>query len=146
MKEETAMNGRTANIPGDSHMMSSPKSPKSPTSQAVVEKRNSLRHNHQQEIVMSGGREKEHREHMNGAKVVGNHYNNNSKVNSACLNNLILPLLSEVCLTMGVVYSYTHALIFLLHYFRVFSFCDYYYIQLRGNKPMMKFNYHRSVL
>jgi hypothetical protein len=65
------MNGLTANIsiPGDA--MLSPKLPKSPTSQAVVEK------------------------HLNGAKV-GNHYNNNSKVNSACLNNLILPLLSEV--------------------------------------------------
>lgn len=100
MKDETAMNGRTANIniPGDSHKMSSsPKSPKSPTSHAIVEKRNSLRHSQQQEIVVGGGREKEHREHMNGAKVVGNHYNNNSKVNSACLNNLILPLLSEVC-------------------------------------------------
>lgn len=99
MKDETAMNGRTANIniPGDSHLMSpSPKSPKSPTSHAVVEKRNSLRHSQQQEIVVGGGREKEHREHMNGAKVVGNHYNNNSKVNSACLNNLILPLLSEI--------------------------------------------------
>lgn len=97
MKEETTLNGRTANIniPGDSHLMSSsPKSPKSPTSHAVVEKRNSLRHSQQQEIVVGGGgREKEH---MNGAKVVGNHYNNNSKVNSACLNNLILPLLSEV--------------------------------------------------
>lgn len=98
MKEEI-VNGRTAsiNIPGDIMMSSSssPKSPKSPSSQAVVEKRNSMR---QQDVMSSsGGREKEHREHVNGAKV-GNHYNNNSKVNSACLNNLILPLLSEVSL------------------------------------------------
>ena len=81
LKEE-GVNGRTANIsiPGDV-MSPSSKSPKSPSS---------LR---QQEV--GGAREKEHREHVNGAKV-GNHYNNNSKVNSVCLNNLILPLLSEV--------------------------------------------------
>lgn len=90
LKEEV-VNGRTANIsiPGDV-MSPSSKSPKSPSSHAMAEKRNSLR---QQEV--GGAREKEHREHMNGAKV-GNHYNNNSKVNSVCLNNLILPLLSEV--------------------------------------------------
>lgn len=84
------VNGRTANIsiPGDA--MLSPKLPKSPTSQAVVEKRNSLRQHE------ANAREKEH---LNGAKV-GNHYNNNSKVNSACLNNLILPLLSEVSLLL----------------------------------------------
>jgi hypothetical protein len=112
-KDETALNGRTANIniPGDSHMMSSsPKSPKSPPSQSVaIEKRNSLRHN--QEIVVGGGNGRE-KEHMNGAKVVGNHYNNNSKVNSACLNNLILPLLSEV----SCVCVFTH-LSLLLHCF-----------------------------
>lgn len=70
------MNGRTAiNIPGD---MPSPKSPQA----VAVEKRNSMRQE-----------QKEH--HHNGAKVGGNHFNNN-KVNSPCLNNLILPLLSEV--------------------------------------------------
>lgn len=74
------MNGRTAiNIPGD---LPSPKS-KSPP--AVVEKWNSQRQEQ---------RERD-REHHNGAKV-SNHHNNNNKVNSACLNNLILPLLSDV--------------------------------------------------
>lgn len=100
--KDDVVNGRTAsiNIPGDVMMSPSSKSPKSPSSTTpnMVENRNSLRH--QQEVVgiggnVSGVREKEHREHVNGAKV-GNHYNNNSKVNSACLNNLILPLLSEV--------------------------------------------------
>lgn len=88
--KDDVVNGRTANIsiPGDV-MMSPSKSPKSPSQSqtTMVEKRNSMR---QQEV--GGAREKEH---MNGAKV-GNHYNNNSKVNSVCLNNLILPLLSEV--------------------------------------------------
>lgn len=83
--KEESVNGRTAiNIPGD---LPSPKS-KSPP--AVVEKRNSLRSEQQQK--------KEPREHHrdhNGAKV-SNHHINNNKVNSACLNNLILPLLSEV--------------------------------------------------
>lgn len=76
VKEDTR-NGRTAiNIP--SCEIPSPKSP-----QSAVEKRNSFKFQEQ----------KEHREH-NGSKS-GNLYNNN-KVNSACLNNLILPLLSEV--------------------------------------------------
>lgn len=75
--KEDARNGRTAiNIP--SSEIPSPKSP-----QSAVEKRNSFKFHEQ----------KEHREH-NGAKS-GNLYNNN-KVNSACLNNLILPLLSEI--------------------------------------------------
>ena len=102
------MNGRTANknIPGDSTKFSK--------SHSDVEKRTSMRHSQQQEIIVgSGGREKEPREHMNGAKVMGNHYNynNNSKTNSACINNLILPLLSEVC-----VYFYA------LHYLSSFFY------------------------
>lgn len=83
--KEEPVNGRTAiNIPGE---LPSPKA-KSPP--AVVEKRNSLRNDQPQK--------KEPREHHrdhNGAKV-SNHHNNNNKVNSACLNNLILPLLSDV--------------------------------------------------
>lgn len=118
-KDDTTINGRTVNIPGDSHKMSpSPKSPKSPTSHAVVEKRNSMRHNQQQDnIVGGGGREKEH---MNGAKVVGNHYNNNSKVNSACLNNLILPLLSEVTKLFLCILTLTH--LSLLHFISTRAF------------------------
>lgn len=82
--KDEPINGRTAiNIPGD---LPSPKSKAPP---AVVEKRNSLRQE-----------QKEHRDHHrdqhhNGAKV-SNHHNNNNKVNSASLNNLILPLLSDV--------------------------------------------------
>lgn len=83
--KDEQINGRTAiNIPGD---LPSPKSKAPP---AVVEKRNSLRQEQKEH--------REHhrdREHHNGAKV-SNHHNNNNKVNSACLNNLILPLLSDV--------------------------------------------------
>ena len=87
-------NGRTAiNIPGD---LPSPKS-KSPP--AVIEKRNSIRHeqHQQQQQQQQQQQPKDHREHhhrANGAKV--SNHNNNNKVNSACLNNLILPLLSDV--------------------------------------------------
>ena len=94
------MNGRTAiNIPGDLP------SPKLKTPPVVAEKRNSLRHEQkeqrehhreQRERERHQDREREReREHHNGAKV-SNHHNNNNKVNSACLNNLILPLLSDV--------------------------------------------------
>jgi len=66
----------TVNIPLD---LPSPKSP------PAAEKRSSLQRH-------AEPKEKEHREHNGGAKA---NYNNN-KTNSACLNNLILPLLSEV--------------------------------------------------
>lgn len=86
--KEEPMNGRTAiNIPGDLP------SPKSKTPPAVVEKRNSSRHEQQQPSPKE--HREHHRDHHNGAKV-SNHHNNNHKVNSACLNNLILPLLSDV--------------------------------------------------
>lgn len=82
--KEEAMNGRTAiNIPGD---LPSPKA-KSPP--AVVEKRREQRHEQQKE------HRDHHRDHHNGAKV-SNHHNNNHKSNSACLNNLILPLITDV--------------------------------------------------
>lgn len=90
--KEEVTNGRTAiNIPGD---LPSPKAKSPPV---VVEKRNSLRNSEQQQ--QQALPQKEHREHHrdhhhNGAKV-SNHHNNN-KTNSACLNNLILPLLSDV--------------------------------------------------
>lgn len=84
--KDEPVNGRTAiNIPGD---LPSPKS-KSPP--AVVEKRNSSRH---EQPPPSEHRER-HRDHHNGANV-SNHHNNNHRVNSASLNNLILPLLSDV--------------------------------------------------
>jgi hypothetical protein len=96
--KEEPMNGRTAiNIPGELP------SPKSKTPPVVAEKRNSLRHEQQQQQQPpKEHRERErerdrehHRDHHNGAKV-SNHHNNNHKVNSACLNNLVLPLLSDV--------------------------------------------------
>lgn len=81
--KEEPVNGRTAiSIPGD---LPSPKSKPPPT---VVEKRNSHRQEQKEPREHS-------REHHNGAKV-SNHHNNNNKVNSASLNNLILPLLSDV--------------------------------------------------
>lgn len=78
-------NGRTAvNIPGDT---ASPKAMKSPTS-LQSDKRNMLR-------VEQTSHSPQHRE-QNSSKV-GNHHNNNlNRTNSACLNNLILPLLSDV--------------------------------------------------
>lgn len=91
--KEEVTNGRTAiNIPGD---LPSPKAKSPPV---VVEKRNSLRNSELQQQQQASP-QKEHREHHrdhhhNGAKV-SNHHNNN-KTNSACLNNLILPLLSDV--------------------------------------------------
>lgn len=77
---EESVNGRTAiSIPGD---LPSSKS-KSPP---IVEKRHSQRSD-----------SKDSRDnHRNSAKLSNHHNNNNSKVNSACLNNLILPLLSDV--------------------------------------------------
>lgn len=117
------MNGRTVSIPGDVMMSPSSKSPKSPSSQAnIVEKRNSMR---QQEV--GGAREKEHREHVNGAKV-GNHYNNNSKVNSVCLNNLILPLLSEVShATFLVALSLLSADFLSLWWFIIIAVVEYFH-------------------
>jgi serine/threonine-protein kinase 24/25/MST4 len=80
-------NGRTAVIiPGD---LPSPKALKSPTS-FQNDKRNMLRVEHTSNSP-------QHKE-QNSAKV-GNHHNNNlNRTNSACLNNLVLPLLSEVSL------------------------------------------------
>ena len=90
--KEEKMNGRTAiNIPGE---LPSPKAKSPPV---VAEKRNSLRSD--QASQPKEREQREHREHHrdhNGAKV-SNHHNNN-KTNSACLNNLILPLLSDVSL------------------------------------------------
>lgn len=91
-KKEEAHNGRTAiNIPGE------PSSPKSKTPPAVVEKRHSTRHEQPAppKEHRERDREREHHRDHNGAKV-SNHHNNNHKANSACLNNLILPLLSDV--------------------------------------------------
>jgi hypothetical protein len=85
-REESLNGGSTIHIPN------SDLSPKSPT-HPMLEKRNSSsrQEQHQQQQTdergSSGGGPK-------GAKT-SNHFNNN-KVNSACLNNLILPLLSEV--------------------------------------------------
>lgn len=93
MKKEDNFNGQSAAIiPGES--------PKSTA--ASVEKRNSMR-------MEQSERDQNQRE-KNGSSLtqISNSkmpsYNNNIKSNSGCLNNLIIPLLSEVSL-----YSYQMA-------------------------------------
>jgi hypothetical protein len=97
INKEDVTNGRTAiNIPGAD--FSSPKSQKSPTSLPAVEKRSSIRLEPSSQSPQHTTRD------QNGAKVSNhhnNHNNNINKTNNACLNNLILPLLSEVRLFLS---------------------------------------------
>ncbi|KAG5682110.1 hypothetical protein PVAND_011489 [Polypedilum vanderplanki] len=93
-KREESLNGcSTISIPG------SDLSPKSPT-HSMLEKRNSTSTSRQEQQQQTdervGG--------MKGAKM-SNHFNNN-KVNSACLNNLILPLLSEITSSRSQYHQY----------------------------------------
>lgn len=87
---EEVTNGRTSvNIPSDA--MASPKALKSPTTTLSSDRRNFVR-------VEQASLSPQHRadREQNSAKAGNRHNNNLNRTNSACLNNLILPLLSDV--------------------------------------------------